>query len=53
MVTNDRIRLADAPQLQGALEGVLAIPTCCTPGCDEPTEPFTDRCPDCLERGDQ
>ena len=47
------VQLADAPQLQGALEGLMAIPTCATPGCDEETQLFTDRCPEHLKRGDQ
>lgn len=47
-MTTGRVRLADAPTMAAALEGLLAIPTCTSPGCDTETEPFTDRCQDCL-----
>jgi hypothetical protein len=47
----DHTNLADAPTMRAATEGLMAIPTCATPACDRETEPFTDRCPDCLTGG--
>jgi hypothetical protein len=54
MVTADDdqpVQLLDAPQLRGALEGLMAIPRCATPSCHEETVLFTDRCRRCLEQG--
>ena len=38
------VRLTDSPTVTAALEGLMAIPTCSQPGCDDETVPFTDVC---------
>lgn len=44
MTTDQPIRLAEAPSMEAALEGALAIPTCRVADCDDDTVPFTDVC---------
>lgn len=42
------LNLTDSETMAHALEGVFAIPTCLTPGCDGATEAFTDSCTGCI-----